>query len=185
MTRRCKVLVVDPPWKFGDGLQGKRGAKHKYKCMTLDKIKRFGLPPLARDCVLFMWRVAAMQEEAHAVIRAWGFTPGKGEIVWRKLTKNGKEHFGMGRIVRGSHETCLIATRGRPKRKHARQRSLFSARMPLGRNGRVKHSAKPDEFYALVRELYAGPRVALFEREHRDGFECHGNQLRRKRRAAA
>ena len=62
------------------------------------------------DCLLLLWRVAAMQQEALDVARAWGFTV-KTELVWEKLTKTGKPHFGMGHYLRGSHEVCLLATR--------------------------------------------------------------------------
>ena len=48
----------------------------------------FPLVPLARDVRLFLWRVGAMQEEALAVIRAWGFTL-KAELVWVKTTLDG------------------------------------------------------------------------------------------------
>lgn len=144
--------------------------------MSLEEIKAFELPPLAADCVLFLWRVSAMQQEALDVARAWGFKPTKGELVWRKMTPLGKEHFGMGHILRGAHESCLVATRGRPRAKHRSQRSVFSAPVPRV-NGRILHSAKPDAFYEIVRGLFDGPRAALFERRERVGFVCFGDEL--------
>lgn len=173
-----RVVVADPAWMFGDKL-GKRGAGAKYRCEALEAIKRHKLPPLADDCVLFLWKVSSMQEEAFEVARAWGFQPTKGEICWRKLTITGrKEHFGMGRIVRGSHESCIIATRGRPRPLHRRQRSLFSAPTPE-KDRKAQHSAKPDEFFRIVRELFAGPRISLFERKQREGFVCWGDEMER------
>lgn len=171
---RYRVLVADPPWRFGDQLPGDaRGASKHYSCMSLSAIMRHPLPPLADDCVLFLWRVSAMVEEAYQVCRAWGFTP-KSEIVWNKITTAGKEHFGMGHIVRASHETAIIAIRGRPQRRHAAQRSRFEAPMPQV-DGKVIHSAKPDEFFSIVAKLYAGPRVSVFERRARRGFDCIGD----------
>ena len=145
--------------------------------MPLEEIKQFELPPLADDCVLFLWRLAIMQEEALDVARAWGFNPTKGELVWRKLTVNNKEHFGMGHIVRGAHESCLIATRGRPKALRHDVRSVFSAPVPRKANGAIKHSAKPEAFFSIVRTLFDGPRASLFERTQRYGFTCFGDQL--------
>lgn len=174
------MVVADPPWKFSDGISS-RGASSKYKCEKLEAIKNYRLPPLHDDCVLFLWRVAVMQEEALEVARAWGFDPTKGEMVWRKLSSTGKkEHFGMGRIVRGSHESCIIGTRGRPMRLHKSQRSLFSAPVP-SENGRPVHSAKPHEFFEIVRRLFDGPRISLFERFPRDGFVCVGDEMPRER----
>jgi N6-adenosine-specific RNA methylase IME4 len=102
-------------------------------------------------------------------VRAWGFEP-KSEIVWEKLTKNGKPWFGMGRHVRASHETAIVAVRGKPVRKAANIRSRFSA---IART----HSEKPEEFYALVGALARGPYIELFARQQRPGWTCLGDQM--------
>ena len=165
-----KVITADPAWSFSDKLPGKsRGAENNYQCMTLQDIKDFPLLPHDKDCYLFLWRVSAMVEEAYEVCRAWGFAP-KSEIVWQKLTKNGKHWFGMGRHVRASHETCIVATKGRPKPKVRNIRSTFSA--SVGR-----HSEKPEEFYDIVEKMCEGSYLELFARRHRPGWVCLGNEL--------
>jgi N6-adenosine-specific RNA methylase IME4 len=165
------VLCADPPWKFGDKLPGAgRGAEKNYSCMTVDELCAFELPPLAPDCYLFMWRVSSMVEEAYRVVRAWGFAP-KSEIVWQKLTATGKPWFGMGRTVRASHETAIIAVRGKPRPIARSVRSTFSA-VAL----KEKHSAKPEAFYDIVESLAAGPYVELFARRQRAGWTCRGDQ---------
>jgi N6-adenosine-specific RNA methylase IME4 len=136
--------------------------------LTLDEICAFELPPIADDAYLFLWRVSAMVEEAYRVVRAWGFEP-KSEIVWQKRTANGKPWFGMGRHVRASHETAILAVRGRPKPLVRNIRSRFSA--VAGR-----HSEKPEEFYALVERIAPGPYVELFARRQRSGWKCLGNE---------
>ena len=85
--------------------------------------------------------------------------------------------FGMGRSVRASHEVCLIATRGRPTRLSASERSVLVARMPEDARGRPIHSAKPDAFYDLAARLYDGPRGELFARRLRDGWWQDGDEL--------
>jgi N6-adenosine-specific RNA methylase IME4 len=124
---------------------------------------------VAPDAVLFCWRVASQVEEAYRVVRAWGFLP-KSEIVWRKLTKHGKPHFGMGRIVRAAHEACIVATRGKPVPKVLNMRSVFEA--PVGR-----HSEKPGVFYDRVEELFDGPYLELFARRCRRGWVCLGDEV--------
>ncbi len=167
----ARVLSADPPWAFGDKLPGDgRGAEKHYVTLSVEALCSFPLPELADDCALFLWRVAAMQQEALDVVKAWGFKL-KTEVVWRKLTVNGKRHFGMGRIVRAEHETCLVATRGRPEVLDRSIRSTFKA--PTGR-----HSEKPDVFYSeIVERLYAGPYVELFARRPRAGWTVHGNEI--------
>jgi N6-adenosine-specific RNA methylase IME4 len=173
--RAVRCLVADPPWLFGDGLPGaSRGASKNYGCLTVNQLcsaKAFELPLIADDAVLFLWRVSAMVEEAYSVARAWGFTP-KSEIVWLKRTKTGKRWFGMGRSVRAEHETCIIATRGRPTILSRSIRSTFAAAVPEHR-----HSAKPEEFFDLVEQLVPGPYYELFARRQRPGWTCSGNEL--------
>lgn len=187
------VAAVDYPWSFDDGL-GKRGAQAKYKTMApafeFEFVERLNM---AADSLLFMWRVSSQQRAALDLVEAWGYTP-HSELVWCKETKTGKEHFGMGRIVRGSHEslivatrgdfeietsheTCLIARRGKPVILSKSVRSRFSAPVPCDEHGKPIHSAKPDEFFALVEPLLEGPRVELFARKYRDGWTGIGDEL--------
>jgi N6-adenosine-specific RNA methylase IME4 len=170
MSELPRVLVADAPWRFSDRLPGKtRGAESQYACLSVDDIKRFPLPELAQDALLFFWRVSAMQQEALDVIAAWGFEL-KSELVWIKTTTSGGRAFGMGRYVRHCHETCLIARRGSGKVRSRSVRSVFDA--PIGR-----HSEKPERFYELVEELADGPYVEMFARRRRDGWTCLGNEL--------
>lgn len=192
-------LCADPPWKFGDKLPGKRGAEHRYPVLSLDEIRRFPLPPIADDAILFLWRVGSMQQEALDVVKAWRFEL-KSEIVWNKLTKNGLPWFGMGRTVRGAHETCLIAWRGRPRILDKGIRSTFEAPVPtipagypdigkvigtskagkpiVRREGDYIHSAKPEIFYTdIVPRLVAGPYAEIFSRRTRAGWQVIGNEV--------
>jgi len=170
------VLVADPPWQFSDKL-GKRGADANYKLLDLDAIRSFPLPSLEQDAYLFLWRVSSMVEEAYSVVRAWGFTP-KSEVVWNKLTKTGKPWFGMGRHVRASHETCIVATRGRAKPYVRNIRSTFAAPVPVDAEGNYIHSAKPNEFFEIVKTMTADRlRASIFERTYREGFDCFGDEL--------
>jgi N6-adenosine-specific RNA methylase IME4 len=170
MPLQYRTVAADPPWRFNDTLPGPgRGAAKHYRVMALEDLERLELPPLAPDCRLFLWRVAAMQEEALKVVRAWGFVP-KAEMVWVKLSGTGGLHFGMGRQVRMSHETCIIATRGRPPRLSRSVRSAFVAHVG-------KHSEKPDRFFEIVESLSPGPRLELFARRRRPGWDGVGDEL--------
>lgn len=170
-----RVLVADPPWRFGDSLPGGgRGAAKKYPCLTTQQIEAFQIPTMADDSLLFLWRVAAMPWDALRVAKAWGFEP-KSEIVWVKGGVVGgklKPRLGMGRYVRNCHETALICTRGRGLdliKSHAVPSVILA---PRG-----EHSTKPDEFYDLVDSLVEGPVAELFARRQRPGWDCYGNNV--------
>jgi N6-adenosine-specific RNA methylase IME4 len=173
-----RVIAADCPWKFDDK-PGRRGAESNYQCMSVEDICRFPLPPLASDCVLFLWRVTVLQAAALEVIRMWGFTL-KTELVWLKKTTTGENRFfGMGRILRAEHEVCLVATKGRPQVKNHSTRSTFVTDFdvtgfsaPVGR-----HSQKPEKLYEIIESLFDGPYVELFARRHRPGWTCMGDEL--------
>lgn len=185
----ARTLVADPPWRFGDTLGAHRGTTHgwrtpygmargaeaHYETMDAWDIAKFELPPLAPDCRLFLWRVAAMQVEALTVLSAWGFTA-KAELVWVKMDKAGAFRLGMGRQVRNIHEVCLIGVRGRIPSLAKDQPSVFFAPPPKA-NGQIIHSAKPDAFFGVVERISPGPYVELFSRRERPGWTCLGNEV--------
>lgn len=173
MSTTVHTIAADPPWKFGDKLPGpSRSAEKNYPCMTVEELIAWQCTwdfTIADDAYLLLWRVASMQQEALDVVNGWGFIV-KTELVWVKRTTGGKRWFGMGRTLRAEHETCLIATRGRPRPLNLSTRSTFEAPV-LG------HSRKPDEFYDLVERAFPAPRVELFARRRRDGWMQFGNEL--------
>lgn len=171
-SKKFRTLVSDPPWLFGDNLPGGgRGAGKHYPCMTTSELARFPLPDLDDDCFLFMWRPATHSEEANMIARIWGFNKPAGEIIWRKMTKDGsRTKMGMGRTVRNVHETCAIYKKGRPQVLSKSIRSVFDA--PVGR-----HSEKPDAFYELIDWLAPGPKVELFARRQWMDWTCLGNEM--------
>lgn len=165
-----RVLVADPPWPFRDSLPGRsRGAGKNYNLLTLEEIQKFKLPTMKFNSWLFLWRVSSMQEEALKVVRTWGFTP-KAELVWNKLTSKGLNWFGMGHYLRASHESCIVAIRGRVVPRVRNIRSTF-ADTSLG------HSRKPEMFYNIVEKLSDGPYCELFARRKREGWDCFGDEI--------
>lgn len=174
-----RVLVADPPWRFRDSLPGGgRGASKHYPCMSVSEIEAFTIPRMADDSLLFLWRVASMPDEALRVARAWGFTP-KSEIVWVKGSVRDGElvpRIGMGRYVRNCHETALVCSRGRGLDVIAHHGVPSVIVAPRG-----QHSAKPDEFRALVDKLCHGPVAELFARTEWAGWDTFGNNVNGRR----
>ena len=172
-----RVVLADPPWRFGDRLPGPgRGASKHYRTMTTRDICALRLPPIAEDALLFLWRVSAMQADALDVVHAWGFAL-KSELVWVKTAAAGSREngrMGMGRYVRLDHEVCLIGVRGRGAQlvtDHGVRSVVYAPRGP--------HSAKPGAAYDAIEKLTAGvgPRLELFARRARPGWECWGSDL--------
>lgn len=171
------VLVADPPWSFRDSLPGRaRGAAKHYRCMSTGDLCSMELPPLSANSLLFLWRVASMQDDALRLMLAWGFGRPKSEIVWVKLRKDAdpsRPRMGMGHYVRNAHETCLIGARGSAA-SLIRNRGVPSViQAPRG-----QHSAKPAAFYEAVDKLVGdAPKVELFARRQWPGWTCLGDEM--------
>lgn len=173
---KYSLIYADPPWAYKDkGHSGERGAGYKYDLMTLAEIK--AMRPFidsiaADDCLLAMWWVPPQPVEALQVVESWGFKfkTMKG-FTWHKLTKHGKDHFGMGSYTRANSEDCLFAVRGKPKRVDAGVRQMIMS--PIR-----EHSRKPDEVReGLTRLMGDVPRIELFARQRVPGWEAWGNEL--------
>lgn len=167
------MIVADPPWDFALHSEkgGNKSAQKHYRCLPLEQIKAFPVVDLAAEnCLLMMWATAPMLHQQMTVLDAWGFKY-KTEMIWRKTTPSGKQTFGPGYVVRGSHEPILIASRGSPEYIAKNIRSCFDG-------VRREHSRKPEEFYPLAeRILPRGKRIELFSRTNRKNWDCWGDEV--------
>lgn len=129
--------------------------------------------------MLFLWTTWPLIFDAKSLIEAWGFTYKTCGFAWVKTIKSNTPAFGLGHWTRGNTEPCLLAVRGKPKRVDAgvpqviaefAEESLFAQRGP--------HSAKPqDARDRIVRLMGDVPRIELFARERRPGWDAWGDEL--------
>lgn len=168
------LIYADPPWQYRDKANaGKRGASHKYPVMRWQDIARLPVRDLAADdCLLAMWWVAPMVEEALRVVYQWEFRlVTMTGLTWAKVGATGRPAVGMGHWTRGNAENCLFAVRGRPKVVNKGVSQLIIA-------PRRAHSQKPEEAYdRLERLLGDTTRIELFARAHRAGWQSWGLEV--------
>ncbi|WP_434664761.1 MT-A70 family methyltransferase [Paraburkholderia sp. A3BS-1L] len=168
IAQRYPVLYVDPPWRYEHVKTESRAIENQYPTMSLEEIKALPVAEIAfDDCVLFMWATSPKLAEAFEVLTAWGFT-------YRTCAVWDKQKIGMGYYFRQQHELLLVATRGDPivPEPYARAPSVFSY-------PRAEHSAKPVECYAMIEAMYPElPRLEMFARLSRGGWDAWGNQSR-------
>lgn len=174
--KKYNIIYADPAWEFNNKKTGgslKSGAANKYTVTTIDDMKALPVDDIAADdCVLVMWWVGAMPQEAIDLVHAWGFTmKTMTGFVWEKLTKKEKPFFGMGFWTRAGAECAIIATKGKPK---ALSHSVRSVRRAIvGR-----HSEKPAAFRDDIVELCGDlPRIELFSRKRSDGWDSWGDEI--------
>ncbi|MCF6442065.1 MT-A70 family methyltransferase [Pseudoalteromonas luteoviolacea] len=186
------LIYADPAWQFNSKKSGgsmKSGAAQHYDTMSVDELKAMPVDSIAADnCILVMWYVGAMPEEAIEVVKAWGFTlKNMNGFMWNKLTKNGLPFFGMGYWTRSGSESAIIATKGKPKVASRSVRAvgncelngdeLFKAINYSGNYPVLEHSRKPNEFRVKCEELAGdAPKVELFARTSKHGWSVWGNE---------
>ena len=165
---------------FGAGGRRANATDLPYKRMSYEEIAALPVGEMADySCQLFLWstRKTFREGKAAEIARAWGFDP-YGEIIWG-LTNPGT---GAG-LLRADHEPCLIASKGKgPKLAAVLHEPLgvwfWKQVYEYGPAGvpQKKHSAKPPGFLELVERLAEGPRLELFAREQRLGWDTWGNE---------
>lgn len=175
--RHYGVIFADPPWSFktysnrDQGTVPHRGAE-PYKAMTREELLALPVGELAaKDCVLHMWTISSHMDQCIELGRAWGFEYKSLGLIWVKTQKGDPEtpKMGMGHWFRQECEVTLLFAKGKPSRMSAgvRQTILEPAR---------EHSRKPDESFARVEALSAGPYCELFSRASRAGWDQMGNE---------
>lgn len=173
--KKYGCILADPPWSFRSW-SGKTGTPHRtandhYSTTATGALKDIPAADWAADdCALFMWVVDSHVDQALALATAWGFEFKTIAFVWLKLTVNGLPKIGMGYWTRKQTETCLLFTRGAPKRKDMGVRQLIQA-------PRREHSRKPDEQYERIEALVDGPYLEMFARQRRPGWDVWGNEV--------
>ncbi len=177
-NKKYNTIYADPPWQF-QNRTGKVAPEHKrltrYETMSIDEIKALPIAELSGDKAhLYLWCPNALLPDGLAVMDAWGFDY-KGNIVWEKVRKDGEpDGRGVGFYFRNVTELILFGI----KKKSAPNRTLAPARSQVNliRTMKREHSRKPDEIIPIIEACSAEPRIELFARGDRAGWDMWGDQ---------
>jgi N6-adenosine-specific RNA methylase IME4 len=176
---RYRTIVADPPWPFqwggGKGGRRRRETELGYPTLTVDEICDLPIRDLAdsEGCHLYLWATDEITRngEAVRVANAWGFRIVGPSLIWSK------PNFGMGCFPRPSHEVILVCRLGHLPYALNDVKSVQEWNQPRGRmNGGKQHSRKPDGFLDLVERNSPEPRLELFARRQRLGWDTWGNE---------
>jgi N6-adenosine-specific RNA methylase IME4 len=186
MEGRYGTIIADPAWEYQnwnhDTNADHGAAAYKYDLahvgdMALIPVERWA----ARDCVLAMWATWPKLDEAMALVTAWGFRYVTG-AVWVKTTPStGEIRRGIGFWTMSASEPILFCRRGGPRMKGGRERTPIG--LLTGEPTRVfyapvgEHSEKPECVQDWLDYRFDGPRLELFARRHRPGWDCFGRAL--------
>ena len=164
---KFSTIVIDPPWpmeKIERDVAPDQVA-FDYPTMSEDQLAAFPVADMAADdCHLFCWTTHKFLPMSLRLLDAWGFRYVL-TMVWHK--PGGFQPFGLPQY---NCEFAIYARRGTPTFADTK---AFNACFQAPRR---EHSRKPDEFYDVIRRVTTGPRIDVFSREARDGFDQYGNE---------
>jgi N6-adenosine-specific RNA methylase IME4 len=182
LRRDYRSVVADSPWNFKSNSVARpgRNPRRHYACMSMADICALPVREhVAEDAALFLWVPGPfLAIGAHIpLMKAWGFDPSGMGFVWIKLNPKASPSLfseqdlamGSGYTTRKNAEFCLIGKRGRSVRRSASVREVII-------EPRREHSRKPEQFYERVRQYSEGPRLELFGRQSRPGFDVWGDE---------
>lgn len=173
---RFGTVLADPPWRFINRT-GKMAPEHRrlarYSTMTTPEICSLPVESIAAERAhLYLWVPNALLAEGLSVLTAWGFEY-KSNIVWHKVRKDGgPDGRGVGFYFRNVTEILLFGVRG----KNARTLAPGRTQVNYIATRKREHSRKPDEQYEIIESCSWGPRIELFSRGNRSGWQCWGDQ---------
>lgn len=170
-----RTILADPAWPvkvaghFKDSRPGRvRGRNNvrrlPYPTMEVDEICALPVQQLAAEGAhLWLWTCNQFLEAGFRVMREWGFKY-LAPITWVKPS-------GCGPYFVHTTQTLLFGYRGKCLFPLARYRRT-DFRASAGR-----HSRKPPESYELIEAVSPRPRLELFARHRRAGWDVWGNEV--------
>lgn len=170
-----RTIVADPPWPipttgaFNDSRPGRILKRNRtrdlgYPTMSSAEIAALPLPAVEEGCHLWLWTTNSHLEIAFRVMRTWGFQY-LTTITWVRPSGRGAWFASTTQhCLFGYYKTCRF-----PLRRWAP--THFHAPIPQ------RHSEKPDCFFDLVESISPEPRLELFSRRARFGWDVWGDEV--------
>jgi len=167
---KYRCIVIDPPWdikKIEREERPNQGVALDYPTMSLEEIADESLVPVRThaddDCHLYLWVTHKYLPAGLDLMEQWGFRY-QCLMTWRKNV--GITPFSW----MYDTEHVIFGRKGNLPLTQLGLRLSFDAPTQ-------GHSVKPEVFYDRVRAASPGPRIDMFARTERDGFEVWGNEV--------
>jgi N6-adenosine-specific RNA methylase IME4 len=190
------TIIADPPWGYSStsGNSSLKGyADKKYTLLTHEDLMDLRVKKIAaEDSVLLLWTVAPFISDALELMERWGFDY-KTMVTWGKVKKGGTVNAGgVGFWFRGAAEYVMIGKRGKWKVPQTGEPGLLLSENLLLSPKKKQHSEKPNWMHEHAEKYFSGgflqtkgepkplpdltPRLELFGRRQREGWEVVGNE---------
>ena len=173
---KYKTILADPPWSFKqwggrwDRPQSKPDAH--YSCMKTDEICNLQIDGeritkvINSNAHLYLWTTTRhlIEGDVIRVCVAWGFKP-ITILTWCK------PQMSLGYYFRQATEHIIFGVKGKNiPTKQMNEKTWFIA-------DRKGHSTKPELAFDIIERMSYPPRLELFGRCEREGWDVWGNQV--------
>lgn len=168
--KRYSTIVIDPPWPMKKIEREVRPnqVEFDYPTMDYEQLRSWGrqhvIPIMADDCHFLMWTTHKFLPMALRLFDDYGIKYVL-TMVWHK--PGGFQPVGLPQY------NCEFVIYGRNGAPTFVDTKSFNCCFEAARR---EHSRKPDEFYDVIRRVTAEPRIDVFSREVREGFDQFGNE---------
>ena len=163
---RC--IVIDPPWPMQKILRDVAPTQDvfPYTTMTVAAIADMDLAKHAdpEGCHVYLWTTQKYLHDAYHIMDAWG-VKAQCLMTWTKPTGFTPYSYMY------NTEFALFGTIGNLAVQRMGLKLSFDA--PV-----VGHSVKPQVFFDRVEQASPEPRLEMFARRKRDGWDSWGNELK-------
>lgn len=175
---KYKTILADPPWQYGEwGAGSSKSAFHEkhnqeaepmpYPTMTVEQIKALPVSDFADDnCELYLWTTQKYLFDAAVVLKAWGFRYCQ-TLTWCKKPM-GK---GQGGVYTPTTEFLILGRKGKMPKVERIDTTWFLVKREM------RHSKKPDCFQTMIEMVTEAPRLEMFARRKRPGWDVWGNEV--------
>lgn len=177
--KKYKTIVIDPPWKYGAWGKGSKKcyfAPFKgnrapipmpYETMTVAEIMALPVSELMdQDCEVYLWVTQKYLPDAFEILKAWGLIYCQ-TLVWCKMPM-GK---GQGGVYCPTTEFLILARKGKMPKFERIDSTWWQVKRQL------KHSKKPEFFQDMIEKVTYEPRLEMFARRKRPGWDVWGNEI--------
>ena len=170
--KKYKTIVIDPPWEYGKWCANLHRPNSvdkaiPYKTMKIKEIEALPINSIAdENCELFLWTTQKYLPEAIYLIDKWNFKY-CATITWCK-----KPRAGLGGKFTPTTEFLIYARNGKMFKSNRILSTWFEVKRPHN-----QHSKKPEFFQDMIEEITDVPRIELFARRKRKGWDVWGNEV--------
>lgn len=173
--KKYKTILIDPPWEYSVPVKRKDSRKGRverpgetmhppYPMMSIDEISKMQIGGLADDnCHLWMWTTNKYLPDSFKLLELWGFKFFH-LVTWVKPS-------GMGMWFVHRTQPLIFAYKGKMNFKRKCNPNVLFSGNPK------RHSEKPEVSYELIEAISTEPRIELFARRERVGWDVWGNEV--------